>query len=74
MRPDNRHDKLTRDNLLDPEDHHLLRIESVQKHQRQAWVPTQSGHHEAKKLRPADTGVPPVSQERRAHDMAVAIG
>ncbi|MGW4549944.1 replication-relaxation family protein [Streptomyces violaceorubidus] len=49
-RPDNQHDKLTRDNLLDLEDHHLVRIESVQEDQRQVWVLTKRGHSEAKKL------------------------
>ncbi|MCF3105351.1 replication-relaxation family protein [Streptomyces roseoverticillatus] len=49
-RPDNQHDKLTRDNLLDLEDHHLVRIESVQDDQRQVWVLTARGHREAKKL------------------------
>ncbi|WP_234310689.1 MULTISPECIES: replication-relaxation family protein [unclassified Streptomyces] len=49
-RPDNQHDKLTRDNLLDLEDHHLVRIESVQEDQRQVWVLTKRGHREAKKL------------------------
>ncbi|CQR59494.1 replication-relaxation family protein [Streptomyces leeuwenhoekii] len=49
-RPDNRHDKLTRDNLLDLQDHHLVRIESVQEDQRQVWVLTKRGHGEAKKL------------------------
>ncbi|WP_260868028.1 replication-relaxation family protein [Streptomyces sp. SAJ15] len=49
-RPDNRHDKLTRDNLLDLQDHHLARIESVQGDQRQVWVLTARGHREAKKL------------------------
>ncbi|MDN3293410.1 hypothetical protein QWM81_05020 [Streptomyces ficellus] len=49
-RPDNRHDKLTRDNLLDLEDHQLVRIESVQDDQRQVWVLTARGHRETKKL------------------------
>jgi len=49
-RPDNRHDKLTPDNLLDLEGHHPVRIESVQEDQRQVWVLTARGHHEAKKL------------------------
>ncbi|MFF5881005.1 hypothetical protein ACIQ9M_34225 [Streptomyces californicus] len=49
-RPDNQHDKLTRDNLLDLEDHQLVRIESVQEDQRQVWVLTKRGHREAKKL------------------------
>ncbi|WP_234438723.1 hypothetical protein [Streptomyces sp. NRRL S-340] len=39
-RPDKQHDRLTRDNLLDLEDHHLVRIESVQQDQRQVWVLT----------------------------------
>ncbi|MEU4359311.1 hypothetical protein [Streptomyces virginiae] len=49
-RPGNKHDKLTRDNLLDLEDHHLVRIESVQEDQRQVWVLTKRGHSEAKRL------------------------
>lgn len=49
-RPDNQHDRLTRDNLLDLEDHHLVRIESVQEDQRQVWVLTKRGHAEAKQL------------------------
>ncbi|MEU2732548.1 replication-relaxation family protein [Streptomyces griseoviridis] len=49
-RPGNRHDRLTRDNLLDLEDHHLVRIESVQEDQRQVWVLTKRGHGEAKQL------------------------
>jgi hypothetical protein len=39
-RPDNQHDKLMRDNLLDLQDHHLVRIESVRDDQRQVWVLT----------------------------------
>ncbi|WP_338059756.1 replication-relaxation family protein [Streptomyces dengpaensis] len=49
-RPDNQHDKLTRDNLLDLQDHQLVRIESVQDDQRQVWVLTARGHQEAKRL------------------------
>jgi len=49
-RPDNQHDKLTRDNLLDLEDHRLVRIELVREDQRQVWVLTARGHREAKKL------------------------
>ncbi|KMS78054.1 hypothetical protein ACH49_18000 [Streptomyces leeuwenhoekii] len=49
-RPDNQHDKLVRDNLLDLEDHHLVRIEAVREDQRQVWVLTKRGHGEAKKL------------------------
>ncbi|MEW2289666.1 replication-relaxation family protein [Streptomyces sp. NPDC047841] len=49
-RPDNRHDKLTRDTLLDLEDHRLVRIESVQDDQRQVWVLTDRGHREARQL------------------------
>lgn len=49
-RPDNQHDKLTRDNLLDLQDHHLVRIESVRDDQRQVWVLTARGHREAKQL------------------------
>ncbi|WP_258056112.1 hypothetical protein [Streptomyces sp. Ru62] len=50
IRPDNRHDKLTRDTLLDLQDHHLVRIELVREDQRPVWVLTQRGHGEAKKL------------------------
>ncbi|MFI7359519.1 replication-relaxation family protein [Streptomyces avidinii] len=49
-RPDNQHDKLVRDNLLDLEEHHLVRIETVREDQRQVWVLTKRGHGEAKKL------------------------
>lgn len=49
-RPDNRHDKLVRDNLLDLEDHQLVRIELVREDQRQVWVLTRRGHGEAKQL------------------------
>ncbi|MEU6602779.1 replication-relaxation family protein [Streptomyces flaveolus] len=49
-RPDNRHDKLTRDNLLDLQDHHLVRIELVREDQRQVWVLTKRGHGEARQL------------------------
>ncbi|MEW2623667.1 replication-relaxation family protein [Streptomyces sp. NPDC048106] len=49
-RPDNKHDRLTRDNLLDLEDHGLVRIESVREDQRQVWVLTKRGHGEARKL------------------------
>ncbi|MGW9047302.1 hypothetical protein ACWGQL_32830 [Streptomyces lydicus] len=49
-RPENRHDKLTRDNLLDLEGHQLVRIESFQYDQRQVWVLSARGHREAKKL------------------------
>ncbi|MHC3456103.1 hypothetical protein [Streptomyces prasinus] len=49
-RPDDRHDKLTRDTLLDLQDHQLVRIESVQDDQRQIWVLTERGHREAKQL------------------------
>ncbi|WP_244312118.1 replication-relaxation family protein [Streptomyces griseofuscus] len=49
-RPGNRHDRLTRDNLLDLEDHQLVRIESTGEGQRQVWVLTKRGHGEAKQL------------------------
>ncbi|MCY0921107.1 hypothetical protein OS965_23460 [Streptomyces sp. H27-G5] len=49
-RPDNQHDRLVRDNLLDLEEHHLVRIETVRADQRQVWVLTKRGHSEAKKL------------------------
>jgi protein involved in plasmid replication-relaxation len=49
-RPDNTHDKLVRDNLLDLEDHRLVRIELVREDQRQVWVLTKRGHGEAKQL------------------------
>ena len=49
-RPDDRHDKLTRDTLLDLQDHQLVRIESVQNDQWQIWVLTERGHREAKQL------------------------
>ncbi|MFE5900910.1 hypothetical protein ACFQ67_26345 [Streptomyces sp. NPDC056488] len=49
-RPQNKHDKLVRDNLLDLEDHHLVRPELVREDQRQVWVLTKRGHGEAKQL------------------------
>lgn len=49
-RPGNKHDKLVRDNLLDLEDHHLVRPELVREDQRQVWVLTKRGHGEAKQL------------------------
>ncbi|MGW9453387.1 replication-relaxation family protein [Streptomyces sp. NPDC055632] len=49
-RPDNQHDRLTRDNLLDLQDHQLVRIELVREDQRQVWVLTKRGHGEAKQL------------------------
>ncbi|MEN8656176.1 replication-relaxation family protein [Streptomyces sp. 21So2-11] len=49
-RPDNQHDRLVRDNLLDLEEHQLVRIETVREDQRQVWVLTKRGHGEAKKL------------------------
>ncbi|TXS76054.1 hypothetical protein [Streptomyces sp. sk2.1] len=49
-RPGNKHDKLVRDNLLDLEDHHLVRPELVRDDQRQVWVLTRRGHGEAKQL------------------------
>lgn len=49
-RPGNKHDKLVRDNLLDLEDHHLVRPELVRDDQRQVWVLTKRGHGEAKQL------------------------
>ncbi|MCX5387521.1 replication-relaxation family protein [Streptomyces sp. NBC_00083] len=49
-RPGNKHDKLVRDNLLDLEDHHMVRPELVRDDQRQVWVLTKRGHGEAKQL------------------------
>ncbi|MEU3595207.1 replication-relaxation family protein [Streptomyces filamentosus] len=49
-RPGNQHDRLVRDNLLDLQDHHLVRIETVREDQRQVWVLTKRGHDEAKLL------------------------
>ncbi|MGA4960400.1 replication-relaxation family protein [Streptomyces lavendulocolor] len=49
-RPDNQHDKLVRDTLLDLQDHRLVRIELVREDQRQVWVLTKRGHSEAKRL------------------------
>ncbi|MER7496460.1 hypothetical protein ABT033_28185 [Streptomyces pharetrae] len=49
-RPDNQHDKLVRDNLLDLQDHYLVRIGLFREDQRQVWVLTKRGHGEAKKL------------------------
>ncbi|WP_308406934.1 replication-relaxation family protein [Streptomyces sp. AC555_RSS877] len=64
-RPDNQHDKLTRDNLLDLEEHHLVRIESVQDDQRQVWVLTKRGDSEAKTLlEPKDIPVSVLREEK----------
>ncbi|MFE4057859.1 replication-relaxation family protein [Streptomyces sp. NPDC059096] len=49
-RPGNKHDRLTRDNLLDLEDHRLVRPELVRDDQRQVWVLTKRGHGEAKQM------------------------
>ncbi|WP_308406885.1 hypothetical protein [Streptomyces sp. AC555_RSS877] len=70
-RPDNQHDKLTRDNLLDLEEHHLVRIESVQDDQRQVWVLTKRGHSEAKTLlEPKDIRVSVLREENHGRQAA----
>lgn len=74
-RPDNQHDKLTRDNLLDLEDHHLVRIESVQEDQRQVWVLTKRGHGEAKQLlEPKGIRVSVLREERYDPDTGQPLG
>ncbi|MFJ8695634.1 hypothetical protein [Streptomyces roseolilacinus] len=74
-RPDNRHDKLTRDNLLDLEDHCLVRIESVREDQRQVWVLTRRGHGEAKKLlEPKGIRIPALREEKYAPDTGQMLG
>ncbi|MFF7365854.1 hypothetical protein [Streptomyces sp. NPDC008125] len=74
-RPGNRHDKLVRDNLLDLEDHHLLRIESVQEDQRQVWVLTTRGHGEAKQLlEPKGIRVSALRKQEYAPDTGELLG
>lgn len=74
-RPDNQHDKLTRDNLLDLEEHHLVRIESVRDDQRQVWVLTKRGHREAKKLlEPKDIRVSVLREEEYDPDTGELLG
>ncbi|MGW5852519.1 replication-relaxation family protein [Streptomyces sp. NPDC055254] len=74
-RPENRHDKLTRDNLLDLEDHHLVRIESVQEDQRQVWVLTKRGHGEAKQLlEPKGIRVSVLREEKYDPDTGELLG
>ncbi|WP_459740878.1 replication-relaxation family protein [Streptomyces sp. E-15] len=74
-RPDNRHDKLTRDNLLDLQDHHLVRIESVQEDQRRVWVLTRRGHSEAKQLlEPKGIRVSALRKQEYAPDTGELLG
>lgn len=74
-RPDNQHDKLTRDNLLDLEDHHLVRIELVREDQRQVWVLTKRGHGEAKKLlEPKGIRVSALREEKYDPDTGELLG
>ncbi|MFF3277501.1 replication-relaxation family protein [Streptomyces chrestomyceticus] len=51
-RPANRHDKLTRDALLDLQEHGMVRIEAKLEGNRNLWVLTRSGHREARSLLP----------------------
>ncbi|OSZ59863.1 hypothetical protein OQI_13945 [Streptomyces pharetrae CZA14] len=74
-RPDNQHDKLTRDNLLDLQDHHLVRIELAREDQRQVWVLTKRGHGEAKKLlEPKDIRVSALREEKYDPDTGQLLG
>ncbi|MFB7601223.1 hypothetical protein [Streptomyces sp. NPDC056160] len=74
-RPDNRHDKLTRDTLLDLEDHQLVRIESVQEDQRQERVLTRRGHGEAKQLlEPKGIRVPVLRKQEYDPDTEELLG
>ncbi|GAA2774008.1 hypothetical protein [Streptomyces lavendulae] len=74
-RPESRHDKLTRDNLLDLEDHHLVRIESVQEDQRQVWVLTKRGHGEAiQLLEPKGIRVSVLREEKYDPDTGELLG
>ncbi|MFV0126150.1 hypothetical protein ACLGI4_00160 [Streptomyces sp. HMX112] len=74
-RPDNQHDKLTRDTLLDLQDHHLVRIEWVREDQRQVWVLTARGHREAKKpLEPKGIRVSALREEKYDPDTGELLG
>ncbi|MET8615877.1 replication-relaxation family protein [Streptomyces misionensis] len=74
-RPDNQHDKLTRDTLLDLEDHHLVRIELVREDQRQVWVLTKRGHSEAKQLlEPKGIRVSALREEKHDPDTGELLG
>ncbi|MGC4918560.1 hypothetical protein [Streptomyces albogriseolus] len=74
-RPDNQHDKLTRDNLLDLQDHRLVRIELVREDQRQVWVLTKRGHGEAKKLlEPKGIRVSALREEKYDPDTGELLG
>ncbi|MEU8294609.1 replication-relaxation family protein [Streptomyces pseudogriseolus] len=74
-RPDNQHDKLTRDNLLDLQDHQLVRIELVREDQRQVWVLTKRGHGEAKKLlEPKGIRISALREEKYDPDTGELLG
>jgi hypothetical protein len=74
-RPDNQHDKLVRDTLLDLQDHHLVRIELVREDQRQVWVLTRRGHGEAKKLlEPKGIRVSALREEKYDPDTGELLG
>jgi hypothetical protein len=74
-RPDNQHDKLVRDNLLDLQDHRLVRIELVREDQRQVWVLTKRGHGEAKRLlEPKGIRVSALREEKYDLDTGKLLG
>jgi hypothetical protein len=74
-RPDNQHDKLVRDTLLDLQDHHLVRVELVREDQRQVWVLTRRGHGEAKKLlEPKGIRVSALREEKYDPDTGELLG
>jgi hypothetical protein len=74
-RPDNQHDKLVRDNLLDLQDHRLVRIELVREDQRQVWVLTKRGHGEAKRLlEPKGIRVSALREEKYDPDTGKLLG
>ncbi|MFF2654320.1 hypothetical protein [Streptomyces sp. NPDC058045] len=74
-RPDNKHDRLTRDNLLDLEDHPLVRIESVQEDKRQVWVLTKRGRGEARQLlEPKGIRVSVLRKQEYAPDTGELLG
>ncbi|MEU7282505.1 hypothetical protein AB0A69_27575 [Streptomyces sp. NPDC045431] len=74
-RPDNQHDKLVRDTLLDLEDHRLVRIELVREDQRQVWVLTRRGHGEAQKLpEPKGIRISALREEKYDPDTGLLLG
>ncbi len=54
LRPDNSHDRLTRDTLGDLKHRGLVRVETTLPDNRKLWVLTERGHKEARLLLPKD--------------------